>query len=415
MSELGRTFARFGRLRGPRFADRCEPYHRWANTLRAAGMWPYQSVHTVPPGPQASFTDPAGVMVEGGINLTSQDYLSLGRHPQVVSAVRAALEEYGTHSAGSEPLGGRSSESLELGRRLAAHLQAGDDVVLFPTGWAAGYGSIAGLLADTDHAVVDEFAHACLREGAASATRNVQFTRHLDLGHVEETLRKLRATDGKNGVLVVTEGLFSMDADMPDLAGLFRLVRDFDAALLVDVAHDFGATGPGGGGELAAQGLLGKADLVVGAFSKTFATNGGFVAAANPAVRDYLRCFATTTRASNAPSPLQVAAAKAAAEVVQSAEGERLRDRLRENVVGLRAGLEDGGVRCLGKPAPFVIVGCPSIELGRRLAGELFRRGVFVSFVEFPAVPIRARGSASRLWPGTPRTTSPVRRPPSWR
>src|SRR5207244_2190884 len=138
-------------------------------------------------------------------------------------------------------------------------------------------GAITGLIRPNDHVIVDNLAHACLQQGAHAATQNVRRHDHLDIAAVHSHLQEIRANDTKNGILVVTEGLFSMDSDTPDLQTLQALCHEYEATLLVDVAHDLGAIGPGGTGFLGIQDMLGKVDLVVGAFSKTFASNGGFL------------------------------------------------------------------------------------------------------------------------------------------
>ena len=176
------------------------------------------------------------------------------------------------------------------------------EAVLFPTGWAAGYGVIRGLVRSADHIVIDALAHVCLQEGANAATRNIYTHRHLDLDHCRHWLQKIRAKDVENGIMVVTEGLFSMDSDTPDIAALQNLCHEYNATLLVDVAHDLGSLGEEGRGHIGIQKMLGKVDLVMGSFSKTFASNGGFIACRNRAVKEYLRFYSPPATFSNALS-----------------------------------------------------------------------------------------------------------------
>jgi glycine C-acetyltransferase len=130
--------------------------------------------------------------------------------------------------------------------------------------------------------VLDALAHACLQEGANSATANVRLHRHLDIGSARTCLQKIRAKDAENGILVVTESLFSMDSDTPDLRAFQDLCREFEATLLVDVAHDLGSMGQGGRGFIGTQGMTGQIDIVMGSFSKTFASNGVSSRATHP-------------------------------------------------------------------------------------------------------------------------------------
>jgi glycine C-acetyltransferase/8-amino-7-oxononanoate synthase len=181
-----------------------------------------------------------------------------------------------------------------------------------------------------------------------------------------------------------------MDGDSPDLQALQEACREYDATLLVDVAHDLGAVGPDGTGILGLQGLVGKVDLVVGSFSKVFASNGGFVATSSAAVREYLRPYAPSHTFSNAISPPQCAAVLTALNIVRSVEGEALRQRLRAVVQALREALTAANVVCLGKPAPLVPVLLGSEGVGRITAALCFDRGVFANLVEFPAVSVGA-------------------------
>ena len=168
-------------------------------------------------------------------------------------------------------------------------------------------------------------AHACLQEGANSATTNVHLHGHLNLDSARRHLKRIRAKDTENGILVVTESLFSMDSDTPDLRALQELCREYEATLFVDVAHDLGAMGDGGRGFIGMQGMAGKIDIVMGSFSKTFASNGGFVSCNSPAVKQYLKFYGCSATFSNALSPVQSATVTKAFEIVQSDRGRELR------------------------------------------------------------------------------------------
>src|SRR5262245_56483706 len=217
-----------------------------------------------------------------------------------------AMHQYGPHIDAAPILQRNSTLSLQLQEALAEMLEV-PHVVLFPTGWAAGYGVITALIRSHDHVVLDQYAHNCCVEGASAATRNVHRVRHLSTDAIVRQLRRIRATDTTNAILVVTEGIFSMNGDTPDLVTLQAACREYEATLLVDVAHDLGAVGPGGTGTLGLQGLLGKVDLVIGSFSKVFASNGGFAATSSTAISEYLRPYAPSHTFSNAISPPQCA------------------------------------------------------------------------------------------------------------
>jgi len=222
-----------------------------------------------------------------GVNFASQDYLSLSAHSGIKATAKEVIERCGVHSAGSPALVGNTSYSVKLERKIAEFLRM-EEVVLYPTGWAAGFGIIKGLVRSADHVVMDMLSHSCLQEGASAATNNIYQFRHLDNDYCRNILTKIRAKDKENGILVVTEGLFSMDSDTPDLVGLQQLCHEFNATLVVDVAHDLGCLGEDGRGHIGMQNMLGKIDIVMGSFSKTFASNGGFVASKSRAVKEYL-------------------------------------------------------------------------------------------------------------------------------
>src|SRR6185437_3310123 len=218
------------------------------------------------------------------------DYLSLSAHPDIMATAIETIERCGVHSAGSSALVGNTSHSVALERKISEFLNM-DHVVLYPTGWAAGFGVVKGLVRSADHVVMDMLAHSCLQEGAHAATNNIHLFRHLDNEYCRNILTKIRAKDSDNGILVITEGLFSMDSDTPDLAALQALCDEFSATLVVDVAHDLGCLGKDGRGHIGMQNMLGKVDVVMGSFSKTFASNGGFVASKTRAVKEYLRFY----------------------------------------------------------------------------------------------------------------------------
>jgi len=388
---LGGTAAQFAQPRGADLLRRTEPVEAWHDARSADGLWQYARSLDGAPHPIASIRDESGAGARG-INFASQDYLSLASHPQVTDAAARALREAGPHSAGSAVLLGNTRTSLALEEAIAG-LVATEHVALFPTGWGAAFGAITALVQAQDHIIIDQFAHASLRQGASAATPNISINRHLDVGHVRELLGTIRARDTAHGILVVTEGLFSMDSDTPDLAALQALCHEFGATLLVDVAHDLGAMGPGGGGCIAQQGMLGRIDLVMGAFSKSFASNGGFVATASRSVKRHLQLYAGPHMFSNALSPVQAAVILECIQIIRSDEGDALRADLMRNVDGLRAHLAAEGLHCMGIPSAIVPVLIGSEKVSRLTGKLLFEQSVFVNQVEFPGVPV----GASRL------------------
>ena len=321
-----------------------------------------------------------------GVNFASQDYLSLSSHPAIKATAIETIERCGVHSAGSPALVGNTSHSVALEREIAQFVEM-DHVVLYPTGWAAGFGVVKGLVRSADHVVMDMLAHSCLQEGAHAATNNVHLFRHLDNEYCRNILAKIRAKDAQNGILVVTEGLFSMDSDTPDLGALQALCHEYNATLVVDVAHDLGCLGKDGRGHIGMQDMLGKIDVVMGSFSKTFASNGGFVACKSRAVKEYLRFYSAPATFSNALSPVQAATILKAFEMVESVEGRVLRLELLANVISLRRELQQAGLDYYGDPSAIVCVKMGSEGLARLVSRRLPELGLIANLVEFPAVP----------------------------
>ncbi len=382
---LERNTFDFSRPAGPDLLRRTEDYHEWVQARQASGTWSASRTLHDAPGTHASICDESGRRTRG-LNFASQDYLSFNTHPGIREAAARAMRDYGPHSAGSAMAVGNTvlSENLE---QALADLVGLPHITLFPTGWAAGFGAVVGLVRQSDHVLMDKLTHACLQQGARAATRNVHRFEHLSLESARAHLAGIRARDTRNGILVLTDGLFSVDADWPDVVALQALCHEYNATLLVDVAHDLGSMGPGGTGVLGMQDMLGKVDLVTGAFSKTFASNGGFLASGTAAVRQYVKMFGGSHIFSNALSPVQAAIVTEATRIIRSAQGETLRGQLARSSDALRGELIRRGLTCLGSPSPIVPLLIGSDKLARICVREIFDRGVLATMVEFPVVP----------------------------
>ncbi|MDE2473544.1 MAG: aminotransferase class I/II-fold pyridoxal phosphate-dependent enzyme [Alphaproteobacteria bacterium] len=378
--------------RDPKGTDlfaRVNPFFEWQDMRRQNGFWPYSRSTDTAPQPLCRVKDDAGRPI-CGVNFASQDYLNLSSNPAIKAAARAAIDEFGVHSAGSGAFLGNTKYSLILEQAISDFLQL-EHTLLYPTGWAAGYGVIRGLVRAEDHVVIDALAHNCLQDGALAATPNVHLHRHLSLPSVRRLLHHIRAHDTRNAILVITESLFSMHSDTPDIRAMQELCREFGARLMVDVAHDLGNLGDDGRGQIGRQKMTGKVDLVMGSFSKTFASNGGFVACNSAAVREYLRYFGSSGTFSNALSPVQSATVLKAFEIVSSEEGGNLRAELMRNSLYLRGALASEGLEVLGDPSAIVSIKIDDEGFARIVSQRLGALGAIVNLVEYPAV---ARGSA---------------------
>jgi glycine C-acetyltransferase len=381
---LGGSMRDFRVPKGVDLLARVSGFYQWQDLRRQNGLWPFSRSTQAGPTAFCAAQDDRGQMM-AGVNFASQDYLSLSSHEEIKATAAEAVQRYGVHSAGSSALVGNTAHSVMLERRIADFLDM-EEAVLFPTGWAAGYGVIRGLVRSADHIVIDSLAHTCLQEGANAATRNIYMHRHLDVDHCRHWLQTIRSKDAENGIMVVTEGLFSMDSDTPDIAALQALCNEFKATLLVDVAHDLGALGEEGRGHIGMQNMLGKVDLVMGSFSKTFASNGGFVACRSRAVKEYLRFYSPPATFSNALSQVQAAVVLKAFDIVDSAEGRALRAELMSNILDLRSALSGKGMGFYGDPSAIVAVKMGTESLARLVSRRLPELGLLANLVEYPAV-----------------------------
>ncbi|MEM8813380.1 MAG: aminotransferase class I/II-fold pyridoxal phosphate-dependent enzyme [Pseudomonadota bacterium] len=372
----------------PDYLDRTRAEGAYFASWLKQGLNPFQAHVRGPVGPEID-RGVCGRQAGPGVNFGSQDYLALNQHPALKAAAIEAVENHGLHSGGAASLAGICDTSIELERELARFVGHAD-ATLFPIGWAAGFGLITSLVKPTDHVILDFLAHACLQQGAMSATPNVHRVPHLSVQGVERRLKRLRASDAKAGILVVTETLFSMDSDVPDIAALQALCHEYGATLFVDAAHDLGAIGEDGLGFLAAQDMIGKVDIMMGAFSKCFAGNGGFVACNEKALKVRLRIGCGPSTFTNAISPVQVAVARAALGIIRSPEGAARRKRLMENTLYVRERFRKEGFTVLGEPSAIVPVVLGDQLTSRFMTKIALDNGVFVNLAEYPAVPRNA-------------------------
>lgn len=378
------TTADYRRESGRNLVARWDEHFDWVTSRYEAECEPYSKVTLDAISPQTRIHDHGG-RPYNGINFASQEYLSLASHPRVKQAARDAIEHFGVHSAGSVALMGNTSESIALEREVADFLGVRDCTV-FSTGWGAGYGLIKTLVRPGDHVVIDLLAHACLQEATRDSTANVHQFRHCSTEAVKSKLQRIRAKDPEAGILVVTETVFSMDSDVPDIPAVQALCREYGATLMLDVAHDLGAIGATGHGYLGTQGMLGEVDIVMGSFSKTFASNGGFVACNNPALKFALRYNCGPLTFTNAITPIAAAIVRQCLRIVRSEEGAQRRERLLANSQRLRSGLQAAGFEVLGQPSAIVPVILGGSALSRLMTKHCLRLGGIVNLVEYPAV-----------------------------
>ncbi len=383
---LNRTCVDFADPVGPNILTRLDDYYEWYNARNDCNTWQYARTLKSFPGTNASMFDASERSIDG-INFASQDYLSMGSNPRVMQAAKEALEKYGPHSAGSPMVIGNTELVHELEEAIAA-MTGMKHVMIFPTGWAAGFGTITGLVRQQDHIVMDRLAHSCLYQGAYAATKNVYRHPNMSVDAVRGLLENIRAKDQRNGIFVISEGLFSMDSETPDIRALQEVCRAYDATLMLDVAHDFGALGENGAGHIGNQGMKGQVDLVMGSFSKSFASNGGFLATNSAAVKHYAKMYSSAFMFSNAICPMQTAVALEATKIMRSEEGDQLRSNLLKIVNYIRSEFNKRGIECLGTPSAIIPVMIGDEKVARIAHKIMTERNIATMILEYPVVPI---------------------------
>ncbi|WP_067515186.1 aminotransferase class I/II-fold pyridoxal phosphate-dependent enzyme [Endozoicomonas ascidiicola] len=381
---------RYFNPRSEHILDRYQGLEGWYRRRLQAGVMSHFLKVVGDPDVEATVRDLAGREFTG-INLSTVDYMGLSNHPKLKKAAINALTDKRLHSINTGPLLGNSPESGALQKEIAEYL-GHEYGILFPTGWAASFSGVAGVARKDDYVLIDEYAHQSLKQGAYASCDNVIKFKHLSNTEVNLKLKEIRSKNPTAGVLVVTEGLYSMDGDAPDIKELLSICKSQKAALLVDICHDFGCTGKEGKGTLGEQDALGDPDLiVVGAFSKTLSTNGGYLTTSNLGVIFSTCSFAGPYTYSTSLSPTQIAIAREGLKLVAGKEGNERRNKLMSNIQIARDRAKHHGVEVYGTPSPIVSLHVGSENIARLACAKAFRMGVVTTILEYPVV---ARGKA---------------------
>lgn len=312
-------------------------------------------------------------------NFSSNDYLGLSQHPQVIAAWQQGAAYYGVGSGSSGHVSGYTLAHQALEAELADWLGYGR-ALLFTSGFAANQAVIAALLAKGDRVVLDRLAHASLLEAASSAPARLGRFGHNNPAHLARLLDK--PCGGRQ--LVVTEGIFSMDGDSAPLAEIQRLSRQYNGWLLVDDAHGIGVTGEQGRGSCAAQNV--RPELLIVTFGKGFGVSGAALLCSD-SVADYLLQFARHMIYSTSMPPAQALALSAALTVIRGPEGDQRRGKLTRLISRFRAGARQLGRGLSASQSAIqpVIIGDNRNAL--RLAQRLRERGCWVVAIRPPSVP----------------------------
>jgi len=363
--------------------------HERAEQLRAAreaDLLPYFRTLQSPAAPV--------VEMEGAdrIMLGSNNYLGLTADPRVMQGARDALERYGTGLTGSRLLNGTLDLHLELEREIAEWMGA-EDALVFTTGHQTNVGTLGTILAPGDTVIADSGDHASILDGCLLSRAKLRPFRHNRLDKLEKMLD--RADEDGGGVLVVVDGVFSMEGDVAPLPQIADLCRAHGARLMVDEAHGAGVLGARGAGTAELFGVEDRVDLRMGTFSKSLASCGGFIAGSHEVI-DFLRITSRAFLFTAAAVPAAVGAALAALRIVRSEDGPPLFARVLENASYLNRGLHDLGFHVVDpQPLPdgsTVVTPIVPVVVGDDwkavlLWRALYDAGVFVNVALHPAVP----------------------------
>jgi 8-amino-7-oxononanoate synthase len=326
------------------------------------------------------------VIIQGRrmVMLGSNNYLGLTQDARVKEAAIKAIEKYGSGCTGSRLMNGTLDLHRELEARLAIYEQK-EDSLAFTTGFQTNLGTISALVGRHDTAVIDRSVHASIIDGCRLSLGEIARFKHNDMDDLE---RVLQTIDAKRGILIIVDGVYSMEGDVANMPEIVRLKNKYNARLMIDEAHSVGVFGPGGRGVAEHFGCLADIDIVTATFSKSFASIGGFVAGTKEAMY-YIRHMARALLFSAALPPASTAAALAALGIIETEP--ELRTKLWENTKLLLGGLKELGFTTGKSESPVIplIVG-DEMRLAHFWRG-LFDGGVFTNAAVSPAVePDRA-------------------------
>ncbi|NTU43280.1 MAG: pyridoxal phosphate-dependent aminotransferase family protein [Nitrospirales bacterium] len=308
--------------------DKCYKFTT-AKELQHAGIYPFFRVIGSAQDPEVVINGKRMVMVG------SNNYLGLTNHPKVKEAAIEAVKKYGSGCAGSRFLNGTLDLHVQLEEKLAKFMRK-ESALIFSTGFQVNLGVISALVGKDDLVIIDKMDHASIVDGCRLSYGEVKRFRHNDMADFE---RILSESNGR-GKLVVVDGVFSMEGDIIDLPEVMRLTKKYGARLLVDDAHGIGVLGKTGRGTAEHFGMESDVDLIMGTYSKSLASIGGFIAGDSDVIH-YIKHFARSLIFSASPPPASVAAVSAALDIIDS-EPERL-ENLWKNTHKMLKGFKDMG------------------------------------------------------------------------
>lgn len=315
------------------------------------------------------------------IMIGSNNYLGLTSHPEVIDAGVEALKKYGSGCSGSRFLNGTLDLHVKLEKELAEFLHK-EEVVTFSTGFQSNLGIISAIAGRNDYIVCDKENHASIYDACKLSYAKMLRYEH---NNMEDLEHQLQSIPQDKGILIVTDGVFSMSGEICNLPKIVELKHKYGARVMVDDAHGFGVIGEGGRGTGSHFNLEDEVDIIMGTFSKSLASLGGYMASSER-VANYVRHNSRPFIFSASIPPANVACARKALEIIKR-EPERVKN-LQDNGAYVRAGLEKRGIKYIPSETPIVAIYTYDDEKTFLACKMLFERGVYVNPVVSPAVPV---------------------------
>ncbi|MEM1124431.1 MAG: aminotransferase class I/II-fold pyridoxal phosphate-dependent enzyme [Bacteroidota bacterium] len=342
--------------------------------VKAAGVYPYFR--------EISSDQDTVVKMNGQdvLMFGSNSYLGLTNHPKLKEASKAAIDKYGLGCAGSRFLNGSLDIHSELEEKLAKFVGK-DEAIVFSSGYKANLGAISSVLTRHDYVILDDMNHACIIDGARLSFGRTMKYRHNDMESLEKVLSRCNEDRVK---LIVTDGVFSMEGDVAKLPQMVELAKKYKANIMVDDAHSLGVLGRGGRGTADHFGLVDNVDIIMGTFSKSLASIGGFIAADKDTI-NFMKHTARSFIFSASIAPANAASVIAALDVIAE-EPERI-DRLWDNTHYAMDALRSVGLELGPTETPIIPIYVRNDEKTFVLTTMLQKAGVFVNPVISPAVP----------------------------
>jgi glycine C-acetyltransferase len=355
-----------------------DPFDAWWQHARPWGYYMFGLPMQTAPTPRVDIIETKGhTHLANLINFASYNYLGLSYRREVIEAAKAALDKYGLGASGSPILSGTFDIHEELAEKLA-RFKNKESVLLFPTGYSANVGTIAGLMRPGDYVLADQWAHASIVDGIILSKANARFFRHND---VEDLEKKLKKTHGKK--LVIVEGVYSMDGDVVPLPEVVEACRRHGARLMVDEAHSTFVFGRNGRGVAEHFDLEDEVDIHLGTFSKSLGGVGGFIAGSKKLV-NYVRGFARAHVFSCNLPPSIAAGLVKALEIAATEPG--LRKRLWDNVAILQQRLRERGVDIGDSQSQVIPIMIRDDDKIFGIGEDILRDGIYLHPIRYPAV-----------------------------